>query len=130
MSQLTTLLPAIKTVIINEGTDKAEVLNIEPFKYKQFYLVSANLMIIKSSIKGEDLDLLNLVATNGEEIGKIISIACNKPEEWVDKLDLTEVVKLAGAIVEVNRDFFFQRLAPTIRALKEKLMEKETTGEE
>lgn len=119
---LNVLLPAVRTVTVNENTDKAEAINIAPFRYKQFREVSKHIVLIRASANGDgDVDLLKLVSDHGEEISEIIRIACNKPAEWLGELELTDVLLLAAAVLEVNRDFFSQRLAPMIRELTQRL---------
>lgn len=119
---LAVLLPAVRTVTVNENTDKAEAINISPFRYKQFREVSKNIVLIRASANSAgDLDLLKLVSDHGEEISEIIRIACGKTSEWLGELELTDVLLLAAAVLEVNRDFFSQRLAPMIRELTQRL---------
>ena len=70
--------------------------------------------------KGE-LDLMKLVGDHGEEVTDIIVVAIGKPKDWVDELDLVNVLQLAAAIMQVNRDFFSQKLAPQLRELAARL---------
>lgn len=119
---LNTLLPTIKTVTVNENTDKAEAINIAPFRYKQFTEVSKHIVLIRANVKTDgDVDLLKLVSEHGAEIGEIVRIACKKDQAWMDELELTDVLALVAAVLEVNRDFFSQRLAPMLRDLAARL---------
>jgi hypothetical protein len=58
--------------------------------------------------------LVGLVADHGEAIYQAAAICIGKTPEWVAGGDLDEFVVLAKALVEVNRDFFVQRLGPLL----------------
>ena len=111
-----------EVTILTKEEPGFEKLTIRPFIWKQFRQVAKLVQPIKlvTDDKGE-LDLMKLVGDNGEEITDIIVVATGKPREWVDALDLTSVLPLAAAILQVNRDFFSQKLAPQLQALAVKL---------
>jgi hypothetical protein len=58
--------------------------------------------------------LLNLITNHGEEVISTAALCVNKPEEWVKKGDAAEFFELARTILQVNRDFFIQKLAPLL----------------
>jgi hypothetical protein len=58
--------------------------------------------------------LVGLVADHGEAIYQAAAICIGKTPEWVAGGDLDEFVVLAKALVEVNRDFFVQKLGPLL----------------
>lgn len=120
---LATLVPNGQKVNIadSEGNVK-ETLTITPFVWKQFREVAKLVQPIKmhTDEKGE-LDLMKLVGDHGEEVTDIIVVATGKPKTWVDELDLVNVLQLAAAIMQVNRDFFSQKLAPQLRELAARL---------
>ena len=112
-ADLTTLLPFAKTVQAG-----GESIDIAPFRFKQFREVSQYLQIVRSKVSGDgNLDLLQLVADFGGEVGNILRIATGQNAAWVDDLGLDDVLVLAAAILEVNRDFFSQRLGPRLQEL-------------
>lgn len=119
---LNTLIPTIKTVTVKKDQEGAEAIKITPFRFSQFAEVSKYIVLIRANTdESGDLDMLKLVADHGKEIGDIIRVATGKPTEWVGDLELTDALELAVAILEVNRDFFSQRLVPRLRELAAKL---------
>ncbi len=60
-------------------------------------------------------DWLTLLADNGDALITAISVASRRPEEWIRRLAMDDAIRLATALVEVNADFFVQRVAPAIQ---------------
>lgn len=58
--------------------------------------------------------LLNLIGDHGEAVYAAAAHCIDRPVDWVSKGALDEFVVLAKALVEVNRDFFVQKLAPLL----------------
>ena len=119
---LETLIPLGQKVQIRKDRPEAEELTITPFVWKQFREVTKLIQPIQMHTDEQgELDLMKLIGDHGEEITDIIVVATGKAREWVDDLDLTDVLPLAAAILQVNRDFFSQKLAPKMRALAARL---------
>lgn len=119
---LATLIPDGQKVIITDDAGGCEELHIRPFVWKQFRQVAKLVQPIQmhTDEKG-DLNLMKLVGDHGEEVTDIIVVATGKPKEWVDALNLTSILPLAAAILQVNRDFFSQKLGPQLQELAAKL---------
>lgn len=66
-------------------------------------------------------DLLAAVAEAGDELIAAVAIATGEPADWLGDLDADDFVRLAGAVIEVNADFFARKLAPAIAAASEKV---------
>lgn len=63
----------------------------------------------------EDLSQVSwfeLVARHGDAFIAAAAIACGRPREWVERLDLDEFVRLVASVVTVNADFFTARVVP------------------
>ena len=121
-ADLLTLIPTSIPVLVCKGTDKEETINISPFVWKQFREVAKLIQPISfSTDEAGDLKLMELVSNYGEEVTDIICVAARKPREWVDELDLVDLLLLAATTMKVNRDFFSQTLAPQLRELAAKL---------
>ena len=54
---------------------------------------------------------------NSDTVLELVALLVNKPRDWVDDLGVDELVQLFGAIVEVNLDFFTQRVLPLLSGL-------------
>ena len=53
-----------------------------------------------------------MVASHADEVIEAVAVATGKPAEWVGDLMPDDLCFLALKIIEVNADFFAQRLAP------------------
>lgn len=58
--------------------------------------------------------VLDLLADDGEALYQAAAICIGKPADWVADGGLDEFVVLAKTVIEVNRDFFVQRLGPLL----------------
>lgn len=74
-----------------------------------------------TSVETPTLDLYGLVCEYGDSLVDIIAILTDKPLAWVEELDLEETAILFEAIIEVNLDFFIQRVLPLLSGLVEGL---------
>lgn len=70
-----------------------------------------------------NLDVYGSVVRHGDAVVEVIGILTNKPTEWVEGLEIDELVSLFTALLEVNMDFFIQRLLPSLSGLAAKLYE-------
>lgn len=52
----------------------------------------------------------------------VVALLVNKPRAWVDELDINELIELFIALVEVNLDFFIQRLLPLLSEVAKELV--------
>lgn len=65
----------------------------------------------------DELMILELTELHGEAILEAAAIATGRPVEWIAGVENTaELLDLAHAVVEVNRDFFIRALAAAQRA--------------
>ncbi len=91
-------------------------LEIRPLKVRQIQpfarAVSAVLPAVQ--VVGGKLDLLPLVTEHGNDLAQAVAVAVERPLDWVGALDADTFVRLAGAVVEVNADFFVRRLMPAV----------------
>lgn len=58
--------------------------------------------------------LLAAVTAGGEQLVQALAIATGQTEEWVGELLPDEFLQLFSAVVEVNGDFFVQRVMPAL----------------
>jgi hypothetical protein len=121
LADINTLLPEHESVTIKVG-GQDKTYDITPFHFKQFKQVSKYLGLIRAKASPDgDLDLVSLVAEHGDAIGDIIAVAIRETPGSMDELDLVDVLKLAVAVIKVNRDFFSQRLLPIMGQLTQQL---------
>ena len=66
-------------------------------------------------------DLLELLADHGQQVVRALEVATSQPREWIESLAIDDAVRLAAAVLEVNADFFVQRVLPSITDAAQKL---------
>lgn len=66
-------------------------------------------------------DLVAAMAVAGDDLVAAVTVATGEPHEWVANLLPDEFVALATAVMEVNTDFFVQRVAPKLVAAAESM---------
>ncbi len=89
-----------------------ERLSLTPIKTRELPAMMRAIAPILAEIqKG---DILGALATNADSMVDAVSIGSRKPREWVDELDLDDLVAVAGAVLEVNADFFVRRVMPIL----------------
>lgn len=64
--------------------------------------------------------MIDVVALHGDDIIKAMSVATGESEAMLGDLLPDEFMMLMSTVIEVNDDFFAQRVAPLILAAKEK----------
>lgn len=62
-----------------------------------------------------------LIAENGEAIIEAAAIATRQSREAIEASDLSEFVALVAGVIEINSDFFVQKLLPTLTRHVERL---------
>lgn len=113
MSDLQTMVP--QPVVVKVGDEE---IQIRALRVGQ---VSAVLYVIKPLApqlaeykKTGSVDVLSLVVENTPAVINLLAILLSKPKEWVEDLELDSMVKLVSAVLEVNLDFFIQRVLPSV----------------
>lgn len=59
-----------------------------------------------------------------DEIFSLMELATDEPADLFDRIDLDEGIKVMVAVVEVNKDFFVQRVLPFLAEIQPRLKEK------
>ena len=87
-----------------------ERLSILPIKTRELPGMMKVIAPILGEIKGGDI--LVALSANADSLVAAVAIGSRKDRAWVDDLDLDDLVALAGAVLEVNADFFVHRVLP------------------
>lgn len=109
-------LPPVPTAFVIGG----ETLDLAPIRLGELPAFARAVQPAAAFLSASP-DWLALISTHGEAVIEAVAIACRRPREWVAALPLDEAVRLAGAVFEVNADFFMRRLAPAIGQATAKL---------
>lgn len=78
-------------------------------------LIAASMASAGASIEVAAL-LMDVLEQDGEAFAKAGAIVTGKPEAWVAGGSLTDAATLVEAVVELNQDFFGQRLPSLMQA--------------
>lgn len=73
--------------------------------------------------KGDEIDVLELLAEQGDQVLDVVCVAIGREREWVGKMQPDAFIEVAQAVIEVNLNFFVQRLLPRIEAATDLLTE-------
>lgn len=106
---------------------KGETVTVSPLTVRQ---IPAFARAIKPSfpelasvfgglMDGAEIDpqvIVDLLADHGDALIDATAVATGKPAEWIGESDAAEFIGLVRAVIEVNADFFAQRLGPTMAA--------------
>ena len=87
-----------------------ERLCILPIKTRELPMMMRAIAPILGEIQSGDI--LGALAVNADSLVAAVSIGSRKDRAWVDELELDDLVALAGAVLEVNADFFVHRVLP------------------
>lgn len=63
------------------------------------------------------VNLFQIVVEHTDPAIEIITVLTNKDRAWVEDMGIDELVALFGAVVEVNLDFFLQKVLPSLLKL-------------
>ena len=116
MDDLDILQPEPKIVCIQN-----EDIEITPLKFKQFGVFIRTVKPIVSCVNemiNQDesqmtVQIAELLSEHCDNVLKAVSIATGKSEDWVGQLNLADAIDLTQTVIEVNLDFFVQRMMPT-----------------
>lgn len=124
----------LKTLVPQEVVTGVEV---HPFKFIQIPRVMEVLgqyLNVLGSL--DDLDLNSvaqmLLLDGGEGIFELILLSTGKDRAWLETLSSDEGVLILAKVIELNFDFFVQRVTPVLEGLSGRLSlrGKPKTGEE
>lgn len=77
-----------------------------------------------SEFSGGALDkdlVVTMLSEHGDQLLEAVALMSNAPQDVVGAMTPDDFIALAMAVVEVNTDFFVNRLVPTMEDLPEKI---------
>lgn len=95
-----------------------EEIGITPIRVKELAAFAAAVkpILLGAGGVGENMDVPALLLAHPQSIVDTVTVGARKPRDFVDALEIDELVILAMAVVEVNADFFARRVAPAVTA--------------
>lgn len=120
-TELAQLFPTGKEIRIND-----ENLTIKPFKFGELPRVFKAIEPLTASLskmfveKQVDINsIAQMIAEGGDSVIDLMVVGSKKPREWVAELEMDGGVDLLITIIEVNADFFIQKVLPQMNAKME-----------
>ena len=124
MSEMQTLFPG-KELTLSTG----EKITIKPFTFGQLPKALKLSQKIGQALanaynEGKLTDskvavtsALEVLADGGEDIIELVGLATGKKREWFDTVPGEDTIDILNAFVEVNKDFFIQKIMPKVMGM-------------
>lgn len=123
--------------------EKAKAVFVRPMPFRRWPQALAHLSGVIKALPSVDLDLNNLttigflaahlIGNANDSIFAVLELATDEDGEFFDRIDLDDGVRITQAVIEVNKDFFVQKVLPLVSeiapALKDKLTPMSTSGQ-
>lgn len=103
---------AVLTPVGVEVTAGGETIAITPIKVKELNALLAAIQPVLGDLIKHEIDVMTLVLKSPETVIKATAIGCRKSVDWINELGIDELARLALAVIEVNTDFFVQKVLP------------------
>jgi len=120
VDQLETLFPttAPRELLLTSvrGADhKPVVVEVRPIRVGQLAAFMRALNgLLPAFADPENINVGRLVMDHTDQMTDAIAVALDVERELIERLDLADMVSAVAAVVEVNADFFTQRLLPAL----------------
>jgi len=104
-----------------------EKLTVRSFTPSQWKIVISRLADLMQYLPAQGLDTDNadvlqlgiwsavLISGLQDDLFAILALAIGKNDEFFDLIDLADAVRVIGAVIEVNRDYYQKQLLPLIQ---------------
>lgn len=120
-TELAQLFPTGKEISISDAN-----LTIKPFKFGELPKVFKAIEPLTPTLsrmfveKQADVSTIaSMIAEGGDSVIDLMVVGSKQPREWVTELEIDEGVELLVSIIEVNADFFIQKVLPRMNAKME-----------
>lgn len=108
-SELETIINAPQQIALSDG----RVLDVTPVRVKDLPAFMAAIEpVLSLAVDGSDV--LALMVRDSESVIAATAIGLRIPRTEIDEFGLDDLVVCAGKVLEVNADFFAQRVLPAI----------------
>lgn len=99
-------------IIVDAGVEKLVVSEMDTGQTLD--CMGAIFRVIKTVENTPDADIYDVLAQVPHDCIEIIASAVNKPVEYVRGLKPDTTLELAAAVLQVNKDFFYERVLPKL----------------
>jgi hypothetical protein len=121
-SDLDAVIPTRKTTTL-----AGEVIVIAQIKVGALPAVLAAVQPLSHLLMQKDVSaeiISSLFLSHGDDALNLLSALSGKPRKWVDALELDDAIALFIDLLEVNLDFFIQRVLPLLTGGMQELVAK------
>ena len=99
-----------------------EKITVEPFTFIEVMTSAAKYArsfagALKAASETGELQVLDVIAEGGEDVLKLVKLAVKKPHDWWVTVLPDDGLALTTAVLQVNKDFFTERLQGPLEAL-------------
>jgi hypothetical protein len=102
-----------RTVVVEGKSYVIPIKQIKTGKIPKLLRAMGPLMITISD-RSKPIEVDQIFMMHTEECLDMLSVLINKPREFVDELDPQDTLFLIGDCIEVNLDFFIQKILPVL----------------
>lgn len=112
-AELSDLIPPVIEVSV-----AGEVIAVTPIKVRELMAFTQAISpILKVLVKESDqdwagLNISELLMNHTDEVIRAVAIGIRREVEFVNDLDIDELIKLGNVVFEVNIDFFIRKVLP------------------
>jgi len=126
VEQLDALYPGEIGVLVSLGSVRGEggepvTFIVRPIRVGKLAAFMRAVNDLLPAFESGDVDIKALVMRHTDAIIVGLAVALNTDRELIEELDLADLVVAVTAVVEVNADFFTQRLLPELDLAAKKI---------
>jgi len=96
-----------------------ERLSLTPIKTKELPALMKTIMPVFEEVAAGDI--IGAIMANADAAIESTAICIRKDRAWLDDLELDDLVRVAGAAMEVNFDFFASAILPVLTVVVERI---------
>lgn len=99
----------------NEVTVGGKIIEIKTMKVKQLSATIKAIQPFAATLSGQgQVDMASVVMNNMDNVVDLVGILTGEPKEFVEELGIDELIIVFTRLVEVNLDFFIQKVLPLL----------------
>lgn len=91
-----------------------EKVVITPIKVREIDPFLTAIDPLVDEFRRENLDITKMILKSHKNIVQAVAVGARKDIEWVESLEIDQLVELVLAIVEANSDFFVNKILPSL----------------
>lgn len=92
----------------------SETITVTPIKVRELTSFAKAIEPLVDDLRGGNVDYMRMIIKSTENVITAASVALRKEREWVEALEIDQLVVAVAAIIEVNSGFFINRILPSI----------------